>query len=88
MRWITGSNAGLETVVTGAILNVGNTNTIQFSALPSAVVNTDTFAIDKGRFYIMNAGTTAAGIFKSYDPLTGLVTSLGTTNLPATWGVE
>ena len=36
----------------------------------------------------MNAGTIAAGIFKSYDPITGTTTSLGTTNLPATWGTD
>ena len=36
----------------------------------------------------MNAGTIAAGIFKSYDPITGVWTSLTTTGLPATWGTD
>lgn len=87
VRWITWSNAWLESIVTWVILNTTWTSTIQFSALPNAVVNTDTFAVDKGRFYIMNAGTIAAGIFKSYDPITWVTTSLSTTWLPATWGI-
>ena len=36
----------------------------------------------------MNAGTIAAGIFKSYDPLTATWTTLSNTGLPATWGVD
>ena len=58
------------------------------SALPSAVVNTDTFVLSTGRFFIMNAWTIAAWIFKSFDIATWVVTSLWTTNLPATWGTD
>ena len=57
-------------------------------ALPSAVVNTDTFVLSTGRFFIMNAWTTAAWIFKSFDIATWVVTSLWTTNLPASWGTD
>lgn len=88
VKFLTGANAGAEATITEIIITPGGTSTIQFSALGSAVANTDTFVIDTGLFVIMNAGTTAAGIFKSYDPLTGVVTSLGTTNLPATWATE
>lgn len=88
IRFRTGANAGLDAVVTEVIINPAGTSTMKFSALPSAVVNTDTFVVDTGLFLIMNAGTIAAGIFKSYDPLTGVVTSLGTTNLPATWLID
>ena len=37
---------------------------------------------------MLNAGTVAAGIFKSIDPITGVVTSLGTTGLPTSIGTE
>jgi len=88
IRFRTGANAGRDAVVTGVIINPAGTSTLQFDALPSAVVNTDTFVIDTGLFLVMSAGTIAAGIVKSYDPLTGVVTSLGTTGLPATWGTD
>ncbi len=88
VRFLTGANIGREATITGVIINPGGTNTIQFAALPSAVANTDTFAIDTGRFYIMNAGTLAAGAFKNYDPLTGIWTTLSITGIPATWGTD
>lgn len=88
VRFLSGSNIGKEAVITGIIINPGGTSTIQFAALSAAVVNTDTFVIDTGRFYIMNGGTIGAGIFRSYDPLTSTWTSLGTTNLPATFATD
>jgi hypothetical protein len=88
VRFLTGANAGTEATITGAIITPGGTSTIQFAALGSAVANTDTFVIDTGTFVLMNAGTIAAGIVKSYDALTGTWTSLATTNLPATWGTD
>lgn len=39
-------------------------------------------------FLVLNAGTIASGSFKSYDPLTGVVTTLSNTGLPATWGTN
>ena len=45
-------------------------------ALSGAIVNTDTFVVQTGRYYVMNAGTIASGIFKSVDPLTGVITTL------------
>jgi hypothetical protein len=88
VRFLTGLNAGVEATITGAIINTGGTSTIQFAALGSAVANTDTFIVDTGTAYVMNAGTIAAGIWRSYDFLTGTWTSLTTTNLPATWGTD
>lgn len=88
IRFLTGLNAGREATITNVIIIPSGTNTIQFAALPSAVATSDTFVINTGLFYVMNAGTIAAGIFKSYDPLTGVVTSLATANLPATWGTD
>lgn len=90
IRFLSGSQIGKEVTVTWVIINPGGTNTLQFTpALTWAIVNTDTFAIDKGRFFIMNAyATLAAWVFKSYDPLTGVVTSLQTTWLPAAWWTE
>jgi len=88
VRFLTGLLAGKEVTVTWVIINPGGTNTLQFAVQTSAAANTDTFIVNTGRFYIMNAGTIAAGIFKSYDPLTWVVTSLTTTGLPATWWTE
>jgi len=88
VRFLTGANAGREATITGAIITPAGTSTIQFDALASAVVNTDTFVIDTGLFVLINAGTIGAGSFRSYDPLTGVATSLTTTGLPATFGTE
>lgn len=86
VRFLTGANAGRDATITDVVIVPGGMSTIQFAALPSAVVNTDTFVVNTGTFYIMNAGTVAAGSFKSFDPLTGVVTSLATAGLPASWG--
>lgn len=88
IRFLTGANAGREAVVTGVIITPAGTSTLQFAALASAVVNTDTFVIDTGRFLVLNAGTLAAGSFKSFDPLTGVATSLAITGIPATLGTD
>ena len=74
------------------VLNISNTAwvvTITLSsALPWSVANTDTFIMNTWRFFIMNAWTIAAWIFKSFDIATWVVTSLWTTNLPATWWTD
>ena len=89
IRFITGANAGKYATISDIKFIAGGTHTLYFAGAGlSAVANGDTFAIDTGRYYIMNAGTIAAGIFKSFDPLTGVVTSLATANLPATWGTD
>jgi hypothetical protein len=56
---------------------------------PTAILNTHTFRLLTGRYFLMNAGTIAAGIFRVYDVATqSWAASLVTTNLPATWGTD
>jgi hypothetical protein len=88
IRFLTGANAGLERTVTDMLITPGGTNTFYFDALPNAVVNTDTFIVSTGRFYIFNAGTLSGTSFRNYDPLTGVWTSLSVTGLPASWGTD
>lgn len=89
LRMLTWSQAGKESVITDVFVVPGWTSTITFSpAFSWAVANTDTFAVDTWRFFVMNAGTIASGIFKSYDLLTGTRTTLSNTWLPATWGTD
>jgi len=88
IRFLTGTNIGNEVTVTSALIVPAGTSTITFSPALASAVTTETFAVSTGRYFVMNAGTTAAGIFKSIDPLTGVITSLGTTNLPASWGTD
>ncbi len=89
IRFLTGTNAGQEVTVTKAKIIPGGTNTLTFTPeLSAAIVNTDTFAVDTGRYYIWNAGTMSATSYKSIDPLTGVVTALSVTNAPATWGTD
>lgn len=89
VRFLTGLNIGLERTITGALIIPGGTSTLSLdSALPNAVVNTNTFAVDVNTFFVLNAGTLASGYFKSYDQLTGTWTNLSITGLPATWGTD
>jgi len=64
-----GTNNGLRRVITGVINNAGTgTITIQWSgAVATAVLNTHTFRITSGRFFVFGGGVTAAGTFKSFD---------------------
>lgn len=86
-----GTASGFRTTIT-SILNNAGTGTITLNlanAAPTAILNTHTFRLTTGRFYIMNAGTTAAGIFKVFDVATmAWQANLGTTNLPASWGTD
>ena len=88
LRVLTGANAGQERVVNDILTTVGGNTTLYFDALPNAIANTDTFAISSGRFFILNAGTQAAGSFRSYDVLTSTWSSPTITGLPATWGTD
>lgn len=89
VRFLTGSNAGKETLVTGVKINPGGTSSLYFADIGAAVENTDTFIVETGLFMVLSAyATLASGVVKSYDPLTGVTTSLGTTNLPAAWGTD
>jgi hypothetical protein len=85
IRFLTGSQIGVEATITGVIIVPGGTSTIQFAAIGGAIVNTDTFVIDTGRFFILNAGTLATNSFRSYDPLIATWSAtLAFAGLPAT----
>jgi len=88
VRFLTGTadNVGLERTVTGVILSpAGGTSTIQLDTpLPFAPAASDTLAAEVGRFFVLNAGTQAAGSFREFDPLTMTWASLSQTGLPAT----
>ena len=86
----TGTNQNARVVIDTVRINPGGTHTIFLkTALPNAVANGHTFKIDSGVYYVLNAYTSVAtGVFKSYDVATGTVTSLTTTNLPASWGTD
>lgn len=86
-----GTASGFRTTVTSILNNAGaGTITLNLAnAAPTAILNTHTFRLTTGRFYVMNAGTTAAGIFKVFDIATmAWQANLGTTNLPASWGTD
>lgn len=89
IRFLTGANAGLERTIDRVVTNPGGNATLGWSsALPNAVANTDTFAVNSGCVFIMSAGVTAAGSFRSYDLLTGTWATLSITGLPASWGTD
>lgn len=86
-----GSSSGFRTTVASILNNAGaGTITLNLTdAAPAAIANAHTFRITTGRFYVMSAGTIAAGIFKVFDVATmAWQANLGTTNLPATWGTD
>ncbi len=88
IRFLTGANAGRETIVSNVLIVAGGASTLSFSALPNPVANTDTFVIETGRYFVMCAGTVAANIFKAYDVLTGTWTALANAGLPGSWGTD
>lgn len=62
----------------------GTTPTIWLdSALSFTPANGDTYEILGGRLFMLGAGTTAAGTWRSIETVTNGLASLGTTNLPA-----
>ena len=87
LSW-TAWNIWSEVTITNVSVVPGWTSTITFTPAVTAVANADTFAISSWRYFIKNAGTTAAWIFKSFDIATWTITSLWTTNLPATWWTD
>lgn len=84
---VSGPNAGETKVI--ASNTVGANATITFtSASGSAFSNLNTFRLMTPRWYVLGAGTLAAGSFRVYDLATNTWTSLSNTGLPATWGTE
>lgn len=87
-----GTASGFRTTISDVDMTGGGAGTITLTltnAAPTAILNTHTFRISSGRFYVMNGGTIAAGIFKVFDVATqAWQASLGTTNLPATFATD
>jgi hypothetical protein len=86
-----GTASGFRTTVSSILNNAGaGTITLNLTdAAPTAILSTHTFRTTTGRYYVMNAGTIAAGIFKVFDIATmAWQANLATTNLPATWGTD
>jgi hypothetical protein len=61
------------------------TVTAPFSA---AITAASTYRLMTPRYFVMNAGTVAAGIFKVYDFALNTWTNLATAGLPAGWGTD
>lgn len=83
------TNIGLRRTIT-AILNLGGSGntTLTLDAPVTAVVNTDTFRIASGMFYILSAGTLAATSFRKFDIATMSWTSCTNTGLSAAWATD
>jgi hypothetical protein len=88
IRFLSGTNIGIERTITNILINPGGTNTIYFDALTNVVANNDTFAITTGRFFVFNAGTIGATSFKAYDPLLGTWTTFPVTGISGSWGTD
>lgn len=86
-----GAATGQRRRITGILTNAGTGTTTLTLDYPvaTAILTSHTFRITSGRFFVMSAGTTAAGMWKAFDMGTmAWQASLGTTNLPATWGTD
>lgn len=87
-----GTNSGLRRKITAIDTSGGGTGTITLtldSAVSTAVLTSHTFRLLTGRFYVLNAGTLAAGSFKVFDVATlAWQASLSITALPATIGTD
>lgn len=82
-----GTNSGLRRTISDIDTSVGGSGTITLtldSAVTTAVLNTHTFRLLTGRFYIINAGLQASGSFRVFDVGTMTWTTLTHTGLPAT----
>jgi hypothetical protein len=71
-RWIVGNTAG-----TTPTINVD----VAFTFTPASGARYELLC---GRLFMLGAGTTAAGIFRSFEPASNTLANRGTTNLPAT----
>lgn len=81
------TNSGLRRTISDIDTSVGGSGTITLyldSAVSTVVLNTHTFRLTTGRFYIINAGLQAAGSFKVFDVATMTWTTRTQTGLPAT----
>lgn len=86
-----GINNGLRRKITNVRNNAGTgTITLTFdSPVATAVLNTHTFRISSGSFFVMSAGIVSSGSWKRFDIATmAWQSSLVVTNLPTPWGTD
>ena len=83
---LSGPNAGVTLPITGN--TVGANATITVAAQVSAFTASTVYRIISPVWYVVGAGTLAAGSFKKYDFPTNTWTSLSITGLPATLGTD
>lgn len=83
----TGQRRKITAINTAA--GAGNITLTFDRAVNTAILTSHTFRLTSGRFFVMSAGTTAAGSWKVFDLATMTwQANLGTTNLPATWATD
>lgn len=87
-----GTATGQRRVITGINSNAGaGTITLTLDhPVATAILNTHTFRIASGRYFVLSAYTAvAAGVWKVWDQGTyAWQANLSTTNLPAAWGTS
>ena len=81
-----GPNAGLTLPIVSN--TVGANAVITVATQATAFTAASTYRLLTPRFFVLNAGTLAAGSFKYYDFALNTWTSLAITGLPATWGTD
>jgi hypothetical protein len=86
-----GTATGQRRKITGINSNAGAgtiTLTLDY-AVATAILTSHTFRITSGRFFVMGAGATGAGWWKTFDLGTmAWQANLSVTNLPGTWGTD
>ena len=86
----TAANLGQRRQITNVFTTgvAGSTITLTIAAAPGAVVNTDTFRINSGSFFVFTSGVLATS-FKRFDLATmSWGSALSITGLPATFGTD
>ena len=93
------SLAGYEVEITGGP-GAGDVRTIAYNtagangvitptvAFSAAITTSSTYRLITPRYYVLGAGTLAAGSFRVYDFATNAWSTLTNTGLPATWGTD
>jgi hypothetical protein len=85
--FVGGTNAGK--VKTIASNTIGANAVITFTGAEAvAFDNTSQYRLKAPVFYVLGAGTLAAGSFRKYDFATNTWTTLSQTGLPAAWGTD
>ena len=89
VEFTSGANIGIRRKIIRLINDGGaGTITLTFDQAVTAVSNGDTFRLNTGKFFVLNAYTSlAAGVWKVFDNATlTWQSSLATSGLPASWG--